>query len=249
MISCGGSTINGQSKANTPSITNEPFVKGFTDQQLNLKGKVKKLIVEEYINIGEDTLPVKPTIRTTYLFDKYGNIEKKESKGSVFEPIAHEVITVNYTYDNSKKIVVSNYLKQGIQYLRAELKIRDGKVIEIRGFGKNTKFNGKMKVKRVNDTLFRKIYYDANNSKIGSEDYIQINGFLKHEEVEGPNSTRTYIRNTEGLVQEKITNYPVGTKSHSKYTYEFDAQGNWIKQVSSGSVVSTVVIRKIEYYR
>ncbi len=223
-------------------------------EESNLKGKIRK--VEKTIHNADEKITTCPCG------------EKEECKQTLTVYNEKGKLTESVTLDIDGKILVTSRYIYNRQDLCKEIDRYTGK--NLVGKEVNIFHGGQLKeVKVFNaDGAAENVYtyeysggavlsgttLDDNGEIIGAFHNEYLNGQLDSQTKKDKNGNITlvtkYMRNANNDVTESIFTYPLmNTEYKMKFDYEYDNQGNWIKQIQiyNGEIV-TIITRNITYY-
>jgi hypothetical protein len=217
-----------------PALPQEPIVsKEKTDaQDENLKGKVKKIVVESEDLSGTWSVQGRKPSSVTYFNEKGNYVERDlyDSQGNPFQ------ITI-YGYIDGKR--VSNSKTTSYEYDPPPMAIPKSKADEL--------------VKKSDPRYEYSFGYKYKEGKLAEKQMFFSNGKkgMRYVYNHNDNQVEELVFTSEGELNQKylvtidkdgneieeisfgLKNYDIYGDRKYRYTYEFDDKGNWIKKITS----------------
>lgn len=224
-------------------------------EELNLKGKIWKLKETRYEGeekFGKYQIGDKRYYgHQFYVFNEEGNLlesQQLDRKGEI-ESVS------KYSYDKSGNCTEITTYEDDEVVQKQVNQIADNQVVEVKVFDDE-------------GNLTEKYQYDYSGSDIsggkifkgdGSLDLTfknELSGGLLTKQIvkdslDQITSIRTYERNTEGDIVTQKIEYPKDTTEYAyTFQYDYDEQGNWLKQyqVDEDGKIDDILVRNIVYY-
>lgn len=228
--------------------------------EYNLNGKVRKIqeiTYEGTFNNGKYELGNKAySFYDQYLFNEKGNLIEYSNRlddGGVYE-----IQKYYYNEDNLRTKIIS-FDDEGEDYINWEQinLIEDGKILGSEIFDENEELASKVNYK-YRGGLVSEIDYEVFDEKYGSKrtyknEYLK-GQLIRQTEFDADNKeimSTAVDRNSNQDIIVKYISYPDDTTTMVyKSIYEYDDNGNWIRQVKldNEGELDKIIVRNYEYF-
>jgi hypothetical protein len=219
----------------------------------NLKGKVWKIDKTFHDANGKCSCPAATKTecnQSQYVYDKEGNL----TESCTIDENGKININTKYIYDRPG--VCSEIDKySGEQLIGKEVSVLDGtKVTGYKIYNENGINETTLDYEYTGDEISEEKTLNNTGEVISSVKNEFINGQLVSQTEKDNNgevkSITRYKRNDNNDIVEYLISVPKDNKEYLiKYEYEYDSEGNWVKQTQlyNGQIVS-IILRNIEYF-